>query len=330
MCGIAGIFDLNGRRSIREEILKGITRTLAHRGPDGEGYYIEPGVGLGHRRLSIIDLEGGKQPLFNEDQTVCVTYNGEIYNFQEIQEELEGNSAGLRKLPGTALVSDKTGKTIYTPPQSHDEIVELMKNLERFINDDSMSDVDLLVKMALIHFQFETIHPFYDGNGRTGRIINILYLVLKGLLDIPVLYLSRYIIHNKDKYYELLQVTRETGQWEQWLLYILEGVEITSQQTIKIIKQIKVLMMDYKHRIRKELPKIYSQDLLNNIFRHPYTKIDLMKEEIGVGRQTATKYLNQLTEAGFLERHKFGKHYFYVNRYLLNLLINVPEINNNK
>jgi Fic family protein len=244
----------------------------------------------------------------------------------EIQEELEGNSAGLRKLPGTALVSDKTGKTIYTPPQSHDEIVELMKNLERFINDDSMSDVDLLVKMALIHFQFETIHPFYDGNGRTGRIINILYLVLKGLLDIPVLYLSRYIIQNKDKYYELLQVTRETGQWEQWLLYMLEGVEMTSQQTIKIIKQIKVLMMDYKHRIRKELPKIYSQDLLNNIFRHPYTKIDLMKEEIGVGRRTATKYLNQLTESGFLEKHKFGTHYFYVNRYLLNLLVNIPEI----
>ena len=154
--------------------------------------------------------------------------------------------------------------------------------------------------------------------------------MLKGLLDIPVLYLSRYIIQNKDKYYELLQVTRETGQWEQWLLYMLEGVEITSQQTIKIIEQIKVLMMDYKHRIRKELPKIYSQDLLNNIFRHPYTKIDLMKDEIGASRLTATKYLNQLTETGFLERHKFGKHYFYVNKPLLSLFTNFPEINNNK
>ena len=231
----------------------------------------------------------------------------------EIQEELEGNSAGLRKLPGTALVSDKTGKTIYTPPQSHDEIVELMKNLERFINDDSMSDVDLLVKMALIHFQFETIHPFYDGNGRTGRIINILYLVLKGLLDIPVLYLSRYIIQNKDKYYELLQVTRETGQWEQWLLYMLEGVEITSQQTIKIIKQIKVLMMDYKHRIRKELPKIYSQDLINNLFRHPYAKIGYVMEDLGVSRITATRYLDQLSEKGILEKQKHGRDNYYIN-----------------
>jgi len=244
----------------------------------------------------------------------------------EIQRILEDNSAGLRKLPGTALVSDKTGKTIYTPPQNHERIVELMKNIEQFINDDSMSDIDPLIKMCLIHLQFESIHPFYDGNGRTGRIINVLYLVLKGLLNIPVLYLSRYLIQNKDRYYELLQITRETGKWEPWLLYMLEGVEIISRQTITVIEQIRELMLNYKHRIRKELPKIYSQDLLNNIFRHPYTKIDLMKDEIGVSRLTATKYLNQLTEAGFLEKHKAGKYNYYINQALLGLLVEIPKI----
>ena len=163
----------------------------------------------------------------------------------EIQEELVGNSAGPRKLPGTSLVSDRTEKAIYTPPQDHEQVVKLMKNLEQFINDDSMSDIDPLIKRALIHFQFESIHPFYDGNGRTGRIINILYLVLKGLLNIPVLYLSRYVICNKERYYDLLQTTRESGQWEEWLIYMLEGVRNTSRQTIRIIEQIKVLMMDY-------------------------------------------------------------------------------------
>jgi len=244
----------------------------------------------------------------------------------EIQKQLEDNSAGIRKLPGTELKNQKTSETIYVPPQNHQRILELMTNLEQFINDDSICKVDPLIKMAIIHLQFESIHPFYDGNGRTGRIINILYLVAKGLLDIPVLYLSRFIIQNKDMYYNLLQQTRISGNWQPWILYMLEGIAVTSQQTIRMIKGIRELMMQYKHRIRAELPKIYRQDLINNIFRHPYTKIDFMKDEIGVSRLTATKYLDQLAEVGFLKKYKSGRHNYYINEPLLDLFMNIPDL----
>lgn len=244
----------------------------------------------------------------------------------EIQKQLEDNSAGIRKLPGTELKNQKTGDTVYIPPQNYQRILELMSNLEQFINDDSVCEIDPLIKMAIVHFQFESIHPFYDGNGRTGRIINILYLVAKGLLDIPVLYLSRFIIQNKERYYHYLQTTRTSGNWQPWIVYMLEGVAVTSRQTTQMIKDITALMMQHKHRIRAELPKIYSQDLINNIFRHPYTKIDFLKDEVGVSRLTATKYLDKLTESGFLEKFKAGRHNYYINRPLLELLINVPEV----
>lgn len=243
-----------------------------------------------------------------------------------IHRVLEQNEAGIRKLPGTALKNERTGETVYTPPQDHEEIVRLMNNLEQFINDDALCDVDPLVKMAVIHYQFESIHPFYDGNGRTGRIINIIYLVAKGLLDIPVLYLSRYIIRNKADYYRLLQATRDTGNWEPWILYMLEGVELTSRQTIWIIQQIKEIMMGYKHRIRAELPKIYSQDLLNNLFRHPYTKIESVQTDLRVSRVTAAKYLELLTEKGFIEKHKIGRYNYYVNPPLMGIFMEIPEI----
>ncbi len=244
----------------------------------------------------------------------------------QIHKVLEQNEAGLRKLPGTALKNERTGETVYIPPQDHGEIVRLMNNLEQFINDDTLSDVDPLIKMAVIHHQFESIHPFYDGNGRTGRIINILYLVAKGLLDIPALYLSRYIIRNKADYYRLLQATRDTGNWEPWVLYMLEGVELTSRQTIWIIQQIKEIMMAYKHRIRAELPKIYSQDLLNNLFRHPYTKIESVQNDLRVSRLTAVKYLELLTEKGFIEKHKIGRYNYYVNRPLMGIFMDIPEM----
>lgn len=244
----------------------------------------------------------------------------------EIHQVLEQNEAGIRKLPGTALRNERTGETVYTPPQDHEEIVQLMNNLEQFINNDALCDVDPLIKMAVIHHQFESIHPFYDGNGRTGRIINILYLVAKGLLDIPVLYLSRYIIGNKADYYRLLQSTRDSGDWEPWILYMLEGVELTSRQTIWIIQQIKEIMMGYKHRIREELPKIYSQDLLNNLFRHPYTKIESVQNDLRVSRLTAVKYLELLTEKGFIEKHKIGRYNYYVNRPLMSIFMEIPEM----
>jgi len=237
-----------------------------------------------------------------------------------IQQTLEGNCAGLRKLPGTELKNQQTGEVVYTPPQDAREIAMLMDNLVSYINDDSLSDVDGLIKMAVIHFQFETIHPFYDGNGRTGRILNILYLISKGLLDLPVLYLSRYITRNKAAYYQQLQAVRDEQAWESWLLFMLEGVAQTAQQTIHLIEKIKTLMMQYKHGIRAELPKIYSQDLINNLFRHPYTKIEFVVNDLGVTRITATKYLQLLVDAGYLKKERLGRSNYYINQPLFRLL----------
>lgn len=236
-----------------------------------------------------------------------------------IQQILEENDAGYRRLPGTALINEATGETVYTPPQDHDTIARLMDNLVKWINDDNMSAVDQLTKMALMHFQFETIHPFYDGNGRTGRILNILYLVQQDLLELPILYLSRFIIQRKGDYYRLLQEVRDNGNWEGWVLYILEGVEQTAKETIAIISNIRELMQDFKHRIRKDLPKIYSQDLLNNLFKHPYTKIEFVMQELDVTRITAARYLNLLVEAGFLKKQKIGISNFYINEPLYQL-----------
>jgi Fic family protein len=244
-----------------------------------------------------------------------------LHDILGVQQELEKNRAGLRKLPGTDLKNARTGEIVYTPPQHADDIERLMNNLVEYINNDELCEADPLVKMAIIHHQFESIHPFYDGNGRTGRIINILYLVAKDLLDLPVLYLSRYIIQHKANYYQQLQQVRETGEWEPWLLYMLEGVVQTAQSTITLIKGIKTLMQDYKNRIREQLPKIYRQELLNNLFRHPYTKIEFVVDDLGISRITATKYLEQLVEFGFLHKEKFGRANYYINQPLCNLLI---------
>ena len=237
-----------------------------------------------------------------------------------IQQEVEGNKAGFRKLPGTRLLNDTTGETIYTPPQDHDTIVSLMTNLEKFINDDTLMDADVLVKMAIIHHQFESIHPFYDGNGRTGRIINILYLIQKELLDIPILYLSRYIIRHKSDYYSLLQKVREDDDWEGWILFMLDGIEQTAREGIHLVTEIRSLMEQYKQTIRTRLPKIYSQDLLNNLFRYPYTKIEYIQQELGVSRNTSIRYLEALVKEGLLVKQKVGRDNFYVNSSLFEML----------
>ena len=200
---------------------------------------------------------------------------------------------------------------------------QLMNNLEKFMNDNTLCYWDPLVKMAVMHHQFESIHPFYDGNGRTGRIINILYLVKEGLLHIPILYLSRYINQNKAAYYRLLQKVRVDGAWEEWVLFILEGVEQTSLQSIQLIQGIKELMLKHKKKIRNELPKIYSQDLLNNIFSHPYTKIDFVMKDFDVTRITATRYLNELAAIGILHKEKIWKDNYYINTDLYHLLSNI-------
>ena len=241
-----------------------------------------------------------------------------------IQAALEQNNAGLRKLPGTAL-KDGAGRVVYTPPQHATDIVSLMGDLERFINDDTAFDADPLIKMAIVHHQFESIHPFYDGNGRTGRIINVLYMVNKGLLDIPVLYLSSHIVRTKPDYYRLLQAVRESGDapafWVEWVLYMLTAVESTAQQTIRTVTDIKAALLDYKHRIRDDF-SFYSQDLINNLFMHPYTKIDFVQRDLEVSRLTATKYLNVLANAGFVRRVRVGRSNYYVNVALNTVLTN--------
>ncbi|MBT0964127.1 Fic family protein [Denitromonas sp. IR12] len=229
----------------------------------------------------------------------------------EIQTELERNRAGLRKLPGTSL-KDGFGETVYTPPQDPDEVLALMRDLEAFINDSGHFDADPLVKMAIIHHQFESIHPFYDGNGRTGRIVNVLYLMQQGLLDVPVLYLSRHIVRNKAEYYRLLQAVRDTGEWEAWVCFMLRAVEHTARHTMETVTLIRNAVTDAKHRIRTGY-KFYSQDLINSLFRHPYTKIEFIENDLKVSRLTATKYLDALCAGGFLEKHKLGRSNYYVN-----------------
>lgn len=237
-----------------------------------------------------------------------------------IQKELLENNAGFRTQGGTKLINSQ-GQIVYTPPQTKEEVLDLMANLEKFINDNEFSNLDPLIKMAIIHYQFESIHPFYDGNGRTGRIINILYLVLQGLLDIPILYLSRYITQNKAEYYQVLQDVRTKNDWEHLILYFLKSVEVTATQTIDLITNINALMQDYKDRLRSELPKIYSQDLINNLFRNPYTKIEFLEKELKVSYLTSRKYLDVLTENRFLEKTKIGKSNYYMNNALIKVLM---------
>ena len=236
----------------------------------------------------------------------------------EIQEILEQNDAGIRKQAGTNLKNAQTGEVIYTPPQDYETIQELLTNLEIYINESN--DIDSLINMAIIHHQFESIHPFYDGNGRTGRIINILYLILKDLLDIPVLYLSRYIITHKADYYRLLQEVRTEDKWEEWILYILEAVEQTSLETIELINSISDLMIKIQDKISQELPKIYSKDLVEILFMHPYTKIDFLVDRLNITRKTASKYLNELENIGILENIQIKNSKFFINIELFNLL----------
>ena len=249
-----------------------------------------------------------------------------LNDIKHVQEILEQNTAGFRTTPGTQLKRDNDGAVIYTPPQDGMAIVRYMSNLEQFINDDHLSQLDPLIKMAIIHHQFESIHPFYDGNGRTGRIINILYLVITGLLDLPILYLSRYITHNKGEYYRLIQAIRDkntdnAAEWEAWILFMLKGVEVTAEDTISLVKNIGRLMAEYKNVIRPDFGSKYNHELLNGLFYHPYTKIDHVVANMQVSRQTASKYLDRIVALGLLKKEKMGKENYYINTRLMNLFI---------
>lgn len=237
----------------------------------------------------------------------------------ELQAMIEPNKTGIRKNPGTKLINSVTGDIIYTPPQRESEIRDLLKNLEDYINNFE-DEIDPLIKMSLIHYQFESIHPFYDGNGRTGRILNILYLVLNNLLESPILYLSNYINKTKNEYYKLFTEFREKDNYEDWIIYILKGIEETSKNTIELIKKIQEEMNSYKVEFMKKLPKIYSDELLDSLFFEVYTKINYIETRCGVTRQTASTYLNGLVEVGLLDYEKVGRESIYKNTRLINLL----------
>jgi Fic family protein len=239
----------------------------------------------------------------------------------EIQAIVERNNAGIRKLPGTVLRNDFTGDTVYTPPVGELYIKELLTNLEKYINNDT-DEIDPLIKLAIIHYQFEVIHPFYDGNGRTGRIINILYLVLKELLDSPILYLSSYIIRNKSDYYRLLQEVRNIENWEEWIIYILKGIEQTSEETLSLVKKINTEVELMRSELKEKLPKIHSKELVDLLFYEFYTKTGYIEKGLSVTRKTAVSYLTSLENEGFLISEKVGKERIYQNKRLYDLVKN--------
>lgn len=242
----------------------------------------------------------------------------------EIQGTIEKNRAGIRKLPGTVLRNERTGETVYTPPEGEEEIRILLSNLEKYMNED-YDDIDPLIKFAIIHYQFESIHPFYDGNGRTGRIINILYLVLKGLLESPILYLSSYIIRNKSAYYRLLQEVRTSEKWEEWIVYILTGIEEMSEETLKLVKKINIEVEIMSMEIKDRLPKIYSKELIDLLFYEFYTKTIYIENGLSVTRKTAANYLVSLENEGFLTSEKIGKERIYQNKRLYDIIKFMPS-----
>jgi len=239
-----------------------------------------------------------------------------INDIIEIQSIIVQNNAGIRTMPGTALINDTTAVVVYTPPEGEQKILDLLKNLTEYLNNDDAS----LVKMAILHYQFETIHPFYDGNGRTGRIVNVLYLILKGYLDIPILYLSSYIIKNKTRYYELLNSVTITGVWEDWIIYLLEGIEATAKATIQKIRAIRSLLDDTITLVRERAPRIYSKELVELLFVNPYCKIAFLTAQLNIERKAASRYLHQLEELGILELHKAGKENLFINKELMRIL----------
>ncbi len=238
---------------------------------------------------------------------------------------IKQNNTSIRNTPGTTL-SNTQGEIIYTPPSGEQIIREKLANLEKFINENETYSgkhsrtIDPLIKMAILHYQFEAIHPFSDGNGRTGRILLLLYLKLSGLLDTPAIYLSEYIIKNKIEYYRCLQHVTEKNEWEDYILYMLDMIEVTANKGLKRLNKINVAMEDTANEIKKKLPKIYSKDLIEILFRLPYTKRQhLMDENIG-NLKTVGNYLIVLEENGFLKSEKVGKEKLYLNYKLLKIL----------
>ena len=253
---------------------------------------------------------------FTISHDVLIALNGHLLNY----------SAAFRDGTRTTIRNVATGEVAHTPPQTRNEVITLMDELEVYINNDTHEHPNPLIKMAVIHHRFENIHPFPDGNGRIGRILNVLYLTKTGLLDLPILYLSREINQTRSKYYNLLRKVESTGEWEDWIIYMLGVVEKSSIRTIKMIDGIQELMFEFKHRIRNDHRRIYSQDLLSSLFKHPYTKIEFVQRDLKINRQTASKYLDILAKAGLLVQHRYGIRKYYVNERLIELFISMENL----
>ncbi len=241
-----------------------------------------------------------------------------VNDIVQIQQQLVDNTAGIRSTPGTVLKNDRTGEVVYTPPQDKAELLDLLTNFIHHFNQQD--DLSPLINLAILHYQFESIHPFYDGNGRTGRILNILYLILNGLIDVPILYLSSYIIANKPDYYRLLNQTNKTGNWEEWIMFMLKAVESTAKDTIARITNIKDLLDATIVQVQENAPKVYRKELVELLFEQPYSKIDFVVNKLGVERKAASRYLKELETIGIVEARKVGRETLYINTKLIEIL----------
>lgn len=236
-----------------------------------------------------------------------------------IVKTIKENNAGIRNVLGTRIMNHN--EIIYTPPEGEPIIRNLLHDLENFIHADN--GIDDLVKLAVLHYQFEAIHPFPDGNGRTGRVLNILYLVEKGLLDTPILYLSKYIIENKNQYYQKLRKVTEDQDWENWIVFMLNGIEETAKYTLEKINNINELMQKTIAHAKNNLPsRVYSKELIELLFEQPYCKVKFLVDRNISKRQTASEYLNELEKIGILKSQKVGVENLFLNVKLFEILKN--------
>ncbi|WP_418378264.1 Fic family protein [Acidaminococcus sp.] len=256
-----------------------------------------------------------KEALWSGYQKIKEGHPLTINTFIELFQIVKERQDGIRSIPGTCL-KNGAGEVIYTPPDNKYDILRLLGNLETFINVHDKDDIDSLIKLAILHYQFECIHPFPDGNGRVGRILNVLYLVQEQLLNFPILYLSRYIIENKTEYYRALKGVTENQDWERWILYVLDSVEQTAKNTLSKVKDIHTSRERMAQEIKNKLPSIYSKELVDFLFEQPYCKISFLVSRDLAKAQTASKYLRQLLEAGFLDVQSIGREKYYINRQL--------------
>lgn len=237
---------------------------------------------------------------------------------EEVCSTIKGTTMTVRRVPGTALINNKTGAVIYTPPVGEDLLRRMLFNWEKFLHETV--ELDPLIRMAISHYQFEAIHPFTDGNGRTGRILNNLFLLEENLLTLPILYLSRYLIHEKDNYYKLLLKITTDQAWEEWILFVLKGIEETSNWTRLKIEGIRKLMEHTQEHIRKNAPKVYSYELVSLIFEFPYCRIQNLVEKGIAERQAASRYLKTLSNLGVLREQSMGREKLFIHPKMMKLL----------